>query len=55
MCELLLELGELGLEAGLLEDLCLLVGIDDLGCNKLVEVLVRVAGDQRIGLGRIGL
>jgi hypothetical protein len=53
--QLLLELGELGLEAGLLENLGLLVGIDDLGGNKLVEALVRVAGDQGVGLGCIGL
>jgi hypothetical protein len=43
------------LEAGLLEDLGLLVCVDDLGGNELVEVLVGMAGNESIGLGSIGL
>jgi len=52
---LLLELGELGLEAWLLEDLGLLVCVDDFGGNELVEGLVGMASNQGIGLGSIGL
>jgi hypothetical protein len=40
--QLLLELSELGLQSGLLEDLGLLVGVDDLGGNQLIERLVSV-------------
>lgn len=42
--ELLLELSELGLQSGLLEDLGLLVGVDDLGGNQFIERLVSVLG-----------
>ena len=55
LCQLLLELCELGLEARLLEDLSLLVCVDDLCGDELVEVLVGMASNQGIGLGSIGL
>lgn len=40
--ELLLKLGELGFQRGLLEDLSLLVGVENLGSDKLIDRLARV-------------
>lgn len=42
--------GEFGLEGGFVVDLSLLVGVDDLGSNELLNGLVLVLGNQRLGL-----
>jgi hypothetical protein len=38
-----------------LQDLGHLIGVDDLGSNKLVKGLVRVVGNEGVGLGGMGL
>lgn len=53
--DLLLDLGELGLELGLLETLGSLVGVDDLEPDELVKRLVLVLGDYGVGSGGVGL
>jgi hypothetical protein len=53
--KLLLELRELGLELGLLVDLALLVGVDDLGSNKLLKSFALVLAYQVGGLADIAL
>lgn len=53
--KLLLELRELGLELGLLVDLALLVGVDDLGSNKLLKSFALVLANQVGGLADIAL
>jgi hypothetical protein len=53
--ELLLELEQLGLQGRLLEVGGLLVGVDDLGENKVIERLVVMLGDDGIDLGGVGL
>lgn len=53
--QLLLELGDLGLQSRLLQDLGFLVRIDDLGGNKLVEGLSSMLAQEGIGLGGMSL
>jgi hypothetical protein len=53
--ELLLELEQLRLQGRLLEVGGLLVGVDDLGENKVIERLVVMLGDDGIDLGGVGL
>ena len=53
--DLLLDLGELGLELGLLETLGSLIGVDDLEADELVKGLVLVLGDYGVGSGGVGL
>jgi hypothetical protein len=55
LAELLLELGELGLQGGLLQDLGLLVGVDDAGGDELVEGLFRVLAEKGVGFGSVEL
>ena len=55
LLELLLELGELRLQARLLLDLRLLVGIELACSQQLVERLARVLGEDGISLGAGGL
>ena len=53
--ELLLHLGDLGLQAGLLEDLGLLVGVDNAVGDELVEGLSGMFGEERIRSGGVDL
>lgn len=53
--KLLLELGELGLEGGALENLCFLVDVDDLCGDEVVERLASVLAQEGIGLGYMSL
>lgn len=55
LAQLLLEAGQLGEQGGLLQVLRLLVGIEDLEADELVEGLVGVLGDQRVGFGGMSL
>jgi hypothetical protein len=53
--ELLLELAELGLEGGLLQNLGFLIGIDDSVGNKFVKRFSGMLLEQGIRLGSVGL
>lgn len=55
LCDLLLELGEGGAEGGLLEDLCLLVGIDLASSYQFVEGLSGVLFEDIVNLGGVCL
>lgn len=55
LVQLLLELVELLLQCGLLEDLCFLVGVDDSGGDELVNALALVLGQEGVGFRSVGL
>lgn len=53
--DLLLELGEGGVEGRLLQDLCLLVGVDLAGSYQFIEGLSRVLFEDIVDLGGVCL
>jgi hypothetical protein len=55
LCELLLDLNNLGLQTWLLLDLGFLIGVDGLAGDKLVEGLARVLGYDFVDLLGVGL
>jgi hypothetical protein len=55
LCELFLDLNNLGLQAWLLLDLGFLVGVDGLTGDKLVEGLAGVLGYDLVDLLGVGL